>query len=66
MCGRCSPHVPGFLVTLAELLKLEPAEAARTVTAAVASQARGILLEAAAALKREETATGRCVEFTQC
>ena len=54
------PQVPSFLVTLAELLALESAEAAKVVTAAVASQVRGILLEAAAMLKLEQSDASRC------
>ena len=51
--------VPQLLVDLADLLRQPHADAARIVTAAVASHVRGILLEAAAALKRHYTAADR-------
>ena len=55
----CRPQVPGFLVSLSELLQITAGDAARTVTAAVAAQIRGILLEASAAQRQEVTHSAR-------
>ena len=46
-------------MSLSELLQISAADAARIVTAAVAAQIRGILLEAAAAQKRESYHSAR-------
>jgi len=55
----CRPQVPAFLVSLSELLQIGAKDAARIVTAAVAAQVRGIVLEASAAQRREETRSAR-------
>ena len=57
--AACRPHVPSFLVSLKEVLQIGVPDAARIVTAAVAAQIRGILLEASAAQKRESTHSAR-------
>ena len=55
----CRPQVPAFLLSLSELLQIGATDAARIVTAAVAAQIRGIVLEASAAQRREDTRGAR-------